>query len=204
MHATETISRNNRDLNIKILLQIIWKRKFIIGSVTTFITLLTVLSIWKQNPVYSGSALIEVGYIIGQQKSNDGTTSHVIIKLEDSLNDLKEITMKITGINVTFPAGSTNLLLLSTESSNIHIIKPKIQSAVKFITDRHSKKAELYSKGNYPMHMTQMIGKIEVNEQPVNSNKWSLIFIAFTSALLLSIFAAFFFEFIQRNHNLRE
>lgn len=192
------------DLNIKTFFNIIWKYKLLIVGITILITFITVLAIWKKKPVYTGNALIEIGYLIGQQKLNDSVNANMVIKLEDNLNDLKEITTKITGVTITVPAGSTNLIILSTENSNINLIKPKIQKATNFIINRHLNKASLYSKYNYPQHMTQMIGEIDINTQPISVNKWSVIFTAFSSTFFLSIFLAFALEFFQRNRKPRD
>ncbi|HIQ47942.1 MAG TPA: hypothetical protein EYH57_10050, partial [Sulfurovum sp.] len=56
--------------------------------------------------------------------------------------------------------------------------------------------AKLYTGKNAKIKMTQVVGEITVGETPIKPKKKLIIIVAFITGLMLSVFLAFFLEFI--------
>lgn len=208
MNDMQSVSTQNDEIDLYGLWMTLIKRKLMIFSVTFFSTLLAGVYVWKATPVYTGSALVEVGevvsnaQIIGDKQIVQNTTT--IFKLDDNLNNLKEITTQATGVSVSIPNGSSSIILLSAESSNVADIKPKLENAVQFIVNRHKEKALLYENDSSKIRMSALVGEIRVGTEPIKPKKQTTIVLGFFGGFALSIFLAFALEFLRKNRKRRD
>ena len=184
-------------IDLRELFEILRNRKKLIFILTTIITIVTILyaMMLKPIPTYKGSTLVELGQIINEEYS-DGKYSSLKINDLDNVYTLKELISTTQAIEVSVP-NRTNLLSLSVTSTNKEIIEPKLTQSVTFILDRHNKIAKLYSGKNYRIYMTHVVNDIKIVDVTKKPKKKLMIIIAFITGLMLSIFLAFFLEFIK-------
>lgn len=184
MHNNQQILRND-EIDLRELFKTIVKYKSFIILFTLISTLLAGVYVYLKNPtpVYSGQLLVEIGEI---QSDTFGRQA-----LDDS-NDLSVIlTTKFSGVETT-PKGS--LITIQYEDTDKTLIPKKIIEVFNFIMKRDQDKAKSFSKYT----MTQKIGDITINDQPINKPKKKLIVaVTFVTSLIVSIFLVFFMEFIK-------
>ena len=186
----------NDEIDLRELFAILRKRKNLILSLTIIFTIIAIFYTMtlKPIPMYKGSALIEIGQIINEQYDG-GKYSSLSVDDLDNLDNLKELITAVQSIDASIPK-NTKLLSLSVTENNKDIIKPKLVESIAYILDRHSKMAKLYAGQNYRINMTQQIGDIKIEDITKQPKKKLIIIVAFITGLMLSIFLAFFLEFI--------
>lgn len=190
---------NSAILDNEIDLRELWvaliKCKMTIFIAITIGTISSIMYAWTMTPLYDGSVLIEVGEVVNNNQPINSNQSTTIIPI-DNINNLKEIITKVAGVSATVPAATSNILKLSIESSNPSEIKQKLENATHYIINRHEEKAKLYQNNNSKIRMTQVIGKIQIANDPIKPKKGLIVAIGFISSLFFGIFLAFFIEFI--------
>lgn len=194
------LSIQEDEVDLREILKTFIKRKMTIFIVTFVTTISAMIYTWFIPPIYSGNVLIEIGEVVNiNQVTKDEKQTYFYYL--DNMNNLKEITSQFTGLNVTIPSSTSNLLYISMESNNISKIKYTLGKAVQFIINRHQKKIKLYQNNNSKIRMTQVIGKINISNEPIKPKKQLIINIGFVSGVMLGIFLAFFLEFIGARRN---
>ena len=198
----QTIQQDTIDL--RELLAVLKRRKRMIGTVTTLITLLAIMyAFFIAKPIYEGKLLIEIGKVINQSiviknnKNNKNNWEPTTISYLDEANDLKNILVKLYPINVSIPKKTDSLLQISYESSNIDTINPILENVLNFVINRHKENIKLYQGKKINIKMTQKIGDITVSDTPVKPRKKLIVIVAFITGLMLSVFLAFFLEFLR-------
>jgi len=171
------------------------KRKIMIIAVTILLTLGAVVYVTLAKPIYSGSTMMEVGEVVNYNNTNN--TEQVQVISLDNINNLKNITSKVTGVSVTVPKGTNRILELSYVNESKEVIKSKLKSATDYIINRHKEKAKLYEGENAKIRSSKLVGEITVSDKAVKPKKTLVVVVAFITGLILSIFLAFFMEFIQ-------
>ena len=194
---SNTPTIQNDGIDLRELWATLVKRKLTIIAVSTITTIAAAFYSWNIAQVYSGEVLIEVGEVVN---NNQPTT---IFNL-DNINNLKEVTIKKTGLNADIPSGTSNILRISSENSDLSAIKPQLQKAVDFIIERHEQKAKLYGMPDSKIRTTQVVGEISVSEQPIKPKKQLIVAVGFIGGLILGIFLAFFMEFISNGRKVDE
>lgn len=182
-------------LDLRELFSVLKRRKKLIWSMTALFTLLALIYVFIAKPVYSGKVMIEIGQITNAQ-FNDGEYASLAIMSLDDVNNLKNIVTQITGVSASIPK-KTKLLTLSTTDFDKTVIKKKLEKATHFILERHQEIAKLYTRKNTKVHMTQIVGDINIGKHPIKPKKALIIIVAFITGLMLSVFLAFFLEFIR-------
>jgi len=196
--------RKNDEIHVFELWEILLKCKIMIFSIIFFTTLIGVLYAWMAKPIYKGSVLIEVGEVVNTFHNDNSEHSSTIVSL-DMIGNLKEITQRTTGIMVTIPVGTTDLLSISMEGSDKTMIRSKLNRTIDFIMKRHQEKAKLYQNNDSKVHMTQVIGEVTIKDDPVKPKKGLIIVISLVMGIFLGVFIAFFREFmIQKEESIRE
>lgn len=197
MNEAQNISAHNDEIDLYELWSILIKHKLLIIIITILSTSFAGVFAWNTTPIYTGSALIEVGEIVNQSDNNQTATT--VLKLDANLGDLKEVTSKMMNVAVSIPNGSSNVIQLSVDNSSPSEIKSILQKSVDFIIARHQEKAKFYSNENSKVRMTQLVGNIYVSHEPIKPNKKTIIATGLISGFILSIFLAFVLEFFRRN-----
>ena len=180
------------------------KRKLIIILFTVITTAATAFYAWNAAPVYKGDVLIEVGdMIINSESTNDKPT---LIQSLDNPNDLKEAVLQSIATNdretedqfsVESPKGSSKLIKISYEDTDMQQIQQKLEHTVTFVLKRHATKAAFFQKANAQIRPSTIIGSINITPDPIKPKKKLIVAIGFISGLMLGVFAAFFIEFIR-------
>ena len=193
----EKIQQNEQPdiIDIREIWYILKKRKIIIIFITILLTLSAILYINIVKPVYRGSAMIEIGMVANEQ-FNDGKYSSLSIIRFDNIHHLKNIVNETTNVTASIPKKTAMLNLIATGTDK-SIIKENLENAIKFILKRHKKISKIYSSKDSKLVMTQLIGEIKVNNTPIKPNKKLIVVVAFITGLMLSVFLAFFLEFIS-------
>lgn len=194
----------NNEIDLRELWQILAKQKYMIILITLLFTTGAVLYVWMTKPVYSGDVLIEIGEVVNSNeiiRNNDKKNNLTTIFNLDDVNNLKKIVEQKTGLSVDVPKETSNILHISMETSNINEIKSSLENTIDFILARHQEKAELYQNTDTKIRMTQIVGEIKVNNDPIKPKKVLIVSVGFISGLMLGIFGAFFREFIMRTRN---
>ena len=176
------------EIELKELWKTIVKRKKFIFIFTLIITLSSIIYVSLKNtiPIYSGTIMIEIGEV----KNETNGFSNI-----DNVNNLKNIIERKYLVSANIPKRTTNLLIIKSTNVDKKIIKRNILDSVDFIIERHIEKIKFYDK----YIMTKAIGKIKINDTPINLPKKKLIVtVAFVTGLILSIFLVFFLEFIGK------
>jgi uncharacterized protein involved in exopolysaccharide biosynthesis len=179
------------------------KRKLAILTITFLITVGASIYAWKATPIYSGDVLIEIGdVIINSEATNDKPT---IITLIENPNDLKEVLSqvlipadmrKVQAFTIESPKGSAKLVKISYEAPSTDDIHKELNKASQFILKRHELKAASFQKANAQIRPSSIVGKIEIMSKPIKPKKTLIVVVAFITGLMLSVFLAFFLEFI--------
>ncbi|GIU00850.1 capsular polysaccharide biosynthesis protein [Sulfurovum sp. TSL6] len=178
------------------LFSILKKRKKLILGVTVLFTLLAVIYAFNAKAIYQGQALIEIGEVVNENQVVNDNHQKTIISL-DNINNLKNIVIQAKKIDATVPKNTNNLLILTSNGSDIEEINIHIQTAIDYILQRHKDKIKLYKGSNAKVRMTQTIGNIIISDKPIKPKKMLITIVAFITGLMFSIFLAFFIEFLQ-------
>lgn len=194
----QTIKDNQIDL--KELWLTIQKRKKLISIITVGATLLAIFYTFLiAKPIYSGNVMIEIGQVVNEKNT--------VLENQDldNIHNLKILVSKIANVSASIPK-KTKLLVISTSHTDKDMIKKKLKKAVSYILDRNREITKLYSEKNTKIKMTKIIGEITVGEGPIKPKKKLIIIVAFVMGLMISIFLAFFLEFIRavKQPSLRE
>jgi capsular polysaccharide biosynthesis protein len=182
-------------IDLRELFSVLKRRKKMICSVTALFTLLSLIYIFIAKPVYSGNATLEIGQVINEQY-NDGKYSSLKVDALDNINNLRIITNTMMGISSSIPK-KTNLLVLNVSGEDKEKIKSKLEETITYILDRHENISKFYSGKNAKVKMTQLVGDISIENEPIKPKKKLIVFVAFITGLMLSIFLAFFLEFLR-------
>ena len=191
----ETPTMQQDTIDLRELFAILKKRKQLIAVVTGLLTLLAIIyAFFIAKPVYSGNVMLEVGQIVNEEFINGEYSSLKFNNLDD-INNLKTLVSKTTNVTASIPK-KTNLLTLASQGLNKDTIQKNLEDAVTYILDRHKEFAKLYTGKNAKIKMTQVVGEITVGETPIKPKKKLIIIVAFITGLMLSVFLAFFLEFL--------
>jgi capsular polysaccharide biosynthesis protein len=175
------------EIDLRELFKTIWEKKIFILLFTSMVTIVSIVYVFLKNPtpVYQGRTYIEIGQVQSQNFGAD--------YLDSSLN-LSEILKLELKIGTNIPKGAQNLLEISSNNQNKEEIKKNLEKAVEFVINRHKEKAKFYEN----VIMTKQIGDIQIDDNPINKPKKSLIIVvSFLSGFILSIFIVFFMQFIN-------
>jgi len=176
-------------IDLKELFKVIWKKRVFILVFTIFMTLCSLVYVFfkEKTLIYKGKALIEIGEI---QSESFAT------QVFDNPNNLVEILRVQLELDSFFPSGTTQLLVITSENKDKNIIENDLKTAIEFIIQRHKEKAKFYK--NYIM--TKQIGKINIDDIPINKPKKKLIVVVtFFTTLFLSVFIILFIDFITNS-----
>ena len=193
------------EIDLRELWKTLVKRKMLIAAVTLAVTIAALAYALLATPIYSGSVLIEIGEVINDVNDvnnvndvNDvanKVTSLSRVKLDD-VENLQFIVGSLLGIEASIPK-KTGLLILSSSGHDKAAIRTSLEDAVSFIDRRHHENVKLYSSKSAQIKMTKVVGSISVGQEPVKPKKKLIVVVAFVTGLMLSVFLAFFLEFIQ-------
>ena len=194
----ETHYMEENTIDLKELWMVLVKRKVMIVVATVLITLIAVVYIVLSKPaktVYTGTAMVEIGKIVNEQ-FNDGKYSSLSILSIDNVNNLRTIVSTTMGIETFTPTGTALLGLRYTDYDE-NLIKNKLQETVLYVQNRHKKMAKLYSSKSAKIKETQLVGDIVIVDTTKKMKKKLIVVVGFITGLMLSVFLAFFLEFIQ-------
>lgn len=182
-------------IDLRELFAVLKRRKMMIGLMTASLTILAIIYAYIiAKPVYSGSVTLEIGQVVNEE-FNQGKYSSLKIRNLDDVNNLKNIVSSKFGISASV-IKKTTLLTYSAADTNKDTIKENLKKAVDFTIQRHKEKAKLYSGLHAKINMTQLLDDITVGDAAVKPKKKLIIVVAFITGLMLSVFLAFFLEFI--------
>lgn len=196
MSASNNLAIQEDEIDLRELFRTLLKNKKTIIFTTLIVTLTAIIYVIMKNPtpIYQGKAMVEIGEI---QNENFG------IKYFDEPDNLSVIVSnQFKDISVSTLKGTNKLIEITASNTDKELIKTSINSAVSFVLDRHKEKADFHTR----YIMTKQIGKIEIDDTPINKPKKSLIVIvAFVTGFIMSIFFVFFLEFIrnEKKHQLQ-
>ena len=165
------------------------KRKKLILSILLVFTLSAIAYIATAKPTYEAKAVIEIGQVI----NNDPYVP--FLKPFDEVEDLRFIIKKMTKTHVDIPR-NTQLLKLRVEGSSKKIAQDKLEDTIDFIIDRHKEMSKTYAGKHTKIRMTQLIGTINVSENPIKPKKKLIVGASLVTAFLFSIFLIFFLDFL--------
>ena len=198
MEQNDTTQYIQQDtIDFRALLAVLKKRQKLIWSVTAILTVLALFFTFLiTKPIYqsTGSVTIEVGEIVNEQLYQWKDSSLVIHNL-DNVNNLKNIINEKFDIDSSIPTYTT-LLTYSFTDKDKEIVEETLQKALDFTIGRSKKKAKFYSGTNSKVQMTQVINDIKIKDTTVYPKRKLIVMVAFITGLMLSIFLAFFLEFI--------
>ena len=178
---------NEDEIDLRELFKTIWEKKIFILLFTSIGTIISIIYVSFKNPIpiYQGKTYVEIGQI---QSQNFGTNY-----LDSSIN-LSEILKLELNVSTNIPKGTQNLLEISSNNQNKEKLKENLEKAVEFVINRHKEKAKFYEN----VIMTKQIGNIQIDNNPINKPKKSLIVaVSFVTGFILSIFIVFFMQFIN-------
>ena len=178
---------NEDEIDLRELFKTIWEKKIFILLFTSIVTIISIIYVSFKNPIpiYQGKTYIEIGQI---QSQNFGANY-----LDSSIN-LSEILKLELKVSTNIPKGTQSLLEISLNNQNKEKIKENLEKAVEFVINRHKEKAKFYEN----VIMTKQIGNIQIDNNPINKPKKSLIVVvSFVTGFILSIFIVFFMQFIN-------
>ncbi len=194
MNNQQTQYIEEDEIDLRELWKIIVKGKITIVVLTTVITITAIIYALFKNPtpIYSGTVMIEIGEV----KSNNPNQTYF-----DNTFNLKNIIEGQYTIEVLLPKKANvldnfnNTVILKADNINKDKIEQSLKDTVEYIINRHKAKINLYEK----YIMTKQIGKIKIDDSPINTPKKKLIVVvAFITGLILSIFLVFFLDFISK------
>ena len=168
------------------------KRKKLVLSVSLIFTLSAIAYIATAKPIYGGKATIEIGQVLNSDLNMP------FFKLFDEAKDLRFIIRKMTKVHVRIPR-DTQLLQLSAEGSSKKVVQDKLEDCIHFITDRHKEISKTYAGKDSKIRMTQLIGTIDVYENPIKPKKKLIVGASLVTAFLFSIFLVFFLDFLANS-----
>lgn len=186
------------------LWDIITKQKLLILFITLIAASIGIFLAWRTPPLYFGNVLIEIGEVVNYNYNPNSTKQSTVIQNLDDINNLKEITLQATGVNVSIPMGTSKILNLSLEHTNPSEIKLKLDNAIDFIIARHQEKIQFYGNADSKIHMTQVIGNMNISTDPIKPNKRLIITISTICGLIIGIMGAFFIEFFTFRRNTKK
>ena len=196
-NETQCIQQDTIDL--RELWAVLVRRKKLIWGVTAVVTLLALIYAFTAKPVYSGNVTVEIGKVVNKEKTVDG--SFILREYNlDNVNDLAKIVNQTTGVNTSVPKRTSLLQLSATHTDKAHIEKD-LKDALRFIKERHQKIAKVYSLPGSEIVMSHEIAPVSVGDAPIKPKKKLIVIVAFITGLMLSIFLAFFLEFIKGMKN---
>jgi len=120
-------------------------------------------------------------------------------------NDIKENTIGLEKLQKELDDYSQRIVQLKSEDAALAGIyalqigqkQVQLQDLKKYISELKNKKQELkLSITPLKMKPTHIVGEIETLEKPVKPKKKLIVIVAFITGLMLSVFLAFFLEFI--------
>lgn len=192
-------------INTKELFTVLERRKTMIWGVTSFLTLLTLIYVFVAKPIYQGQVLIEIGEVVNNKNIYNETINNEILNnnqqktiiLLDNVDNLKNIVIQAQKTNASVPKNTNNLLMLTYDHPNTEKIKIHLQTTIDYILQRHREKAKLYEDTSSQLRMTQTVGNIAISDQPIKPMKTLIVALGFITSLMLSVFLAFFLEFLK-------
>lgn len=151
------------------------------------LTLGSLIYVYFKNPIpiYQGKAHIEMGQILspnfGAILLGTPADSAGILKLEFK-------------VNANILSGTNTILeIISTNEDKI-LIKENLGKSIDLIINKHKEKAKFYEN----VIMTKQIGVIQIDENPINKPKKTLIVaVSFLTGFIFSIFIVFFMQFVN-------
>ncbi len=191
----ETPSVPQDTIDLRELWAILVRRKKLIGGITAVVTLMAIIYVFTVKPIYSGSVTVEIGKVVNKEKAADGSLVLGVYDL-DNVNDLAKIVSQTTNVSTSVPK-RTKLLQLTATHTDKEQIEKNLKDAVRFIKERHQKIAKVYSLPGSEVIMSHEIAPVAVGDTPIKPKKKLIVIVAFISGLMLSIFLAFFLEFIN-------
>ena len=120
--------------------------------------------------------------------------------------DIRENTASLTQMKKELADYSQKIILLKSEDAALAGIyalqigqkQGELQELKKYISELKTKEQELkLSITPLMIKPTHIVGEIETLENPIKPKKLSIVILAFITGLLLSIFLAFFLEFLR-------
>ncbi len=199
----------NTDMNSLIeFVEILRKKGKLIVSITIIMTLLSFVYVnFFAEPIYQGNTFLEAGEVVNIDsekgtvqviKLNSPSFANSIMKAKHSNRDKMEFDISIV------PMNNSKLFKYSVTSNNKELIKKRLKEAIKFTLDRDKKMAKLYSGTNAKITNTKVVIPITILDKPIKPNKKLIVIASFVSALIFSIFIAFFIEFLTEIKNIRD
>jgi len=188
------------EIDLRELWKIIISQKKLIIIFTSIITIGAIIYAYTKNPqpIYSGNMMIEIGEV----KSNNPNQTYF-----DNAYALKNIIEKQYDVKIDLPKkansinNTNNILTIIAEDTNKDNIKNSLTTILSYTIERHKSKVKLYDK----FIMTKQIGKIVIENNPINTPKRKLIVtVSFITSLILSIFIVFFIDFIRKDENIKQ
>lgn len=176
------------EIDLREIFKTIWNSRMFIILFTFIVTISSIIYVYFKNPIpiYQGNVYIEIGKIHSESIGVGG--------MLDLSEDLAEILKLRFNAVVEIPKKTESILKISYTDTNKEIIKTKLESVLTYILTRHQEKAKFYKN----VTMTQQIGNILINDEPINKPKKKLIVsVSFVTGFILSIFIIFFMQFIQ-------
>lgn len=178
---------HENEIDLRDLFKIIWDKKFFILIFTFLVTFMSLVYVFFKNPVplYQGTLLVEIGFVQSKEFGE---------RFMDNANSLSKIVSTKFNITATPVRKTTNLINISSTSTNKEDILKDIMNVLDFIKNRHEKKSKFYQN----TIKTKKIGNIVINNTPINKPKKTLIVVvSFVTAFIMSIFIVFFMNFIS-------
>lgn len=176
------------EIDLKELLKTIWKYKIFILIFTVCITLISGIYVTQkvQIPIYQGKIYLEIGQI--QDKNFIPTTI-------ENVDDLAYILNLEFGVNTDIPKKTKNLLEITFNNEDKNLINETLIKVKDYVVEKHKKQTEYYEN----VILTKQIGDINIEYEPINKLKKSLIVsVTCISSLILAIFLVFLFDFIKK------
>ncbi len=187
-------------VNLIDLFDILAKRKKLIISITVIVTIFSYIYVnFIAKPIYQGNIFLEAGEVVNIDlekgtvqviKLNSPSFANSIMEAKYSNRDKLEFDMSIV------PMNNSKLFKYSVTSNNKELIKKRLKEAIKFTLDRDKKMAKLYSGTNAKITNAKVVIPITILDEPIKPNKKLIVIASFVSALIFSIFIAFFIEFL--------
>lgn len=195
------------EMNVSEILRIVSYHKvliLILGLSTALIVFIYTLTI-HQN--YKGSVVLEIGTIV--LNNNQTNNKSTVIQQLDTPKNLEIILLRLVpqkihhDFFVTIYDRESNFIEITVKGANKKEIVQKLKKIVDLIIARHHKKIKLYLSDNTKVQMTQMVGEIILEDDPLKPKKHILIIIALFTGFVVGIFIAFLIEFkkaLNYNH----
>lgn len=185
-----------REVTLFELWRILVKRRVTIFTVTAIITIAAGIYASTAVPIYRGEAVIEIGQVVlNYDQTNSKPT---IIQLVEPMSSL----LTLSADTHLFKVKSLNesMVKITCESGDKKFIKETILNASNKIFNRQQDKINFYVKAGAIVTPSKVVYSV-IQSEPVKPNKPVIIIVAFICGMILSLFLAFFIEFIQlRTH----